>query len=78
MTLGMSLIQNERTKLLATAFNNTAVATFATAIIVPMAAFLYGSNVIASRWWPLLILVWFLGGLSLHLAAQVVLGRLKE
>ena len=44
----MSLVQNERTKLLATAFNNTAVATFATAIIAPMAAFLYGSNVIAT------------------------------
>jgi hypothetical protein len=51
--LSMSLIRNEQTKLLATALNNTAVATVATAIIAPMAAFLYGSNALVSSWWPL-------------------------
>jgi hypothetical protein len=40
----MSLIENERTKLLATAMNNTAVATIVTAIVAPVAGFLYGSR----------------------------------
>jgi hypothetical protein len=74
----MSEIHNERTKLAATAFNNTAVATFATAIIAPMAAYLYGSNAIARDWWPILTLAWFLAGLGLHLAGQFVLGKLQE
>jgi hypothetical protein len=47
----MNLVRNERIKLLATALNNSAVATVATAIIAPMAGFLYGSSPIAgSRW----------------------------
>ena len=49
----MSLIHNERVKLLATALNNAAVATVVTAVIAPIAAFLYGSIVVASTWWPL-------------------------
>ena len=39
---GMDAIYNERLRLLATALNNTAVAIFATAIIAPIAGFLYG------------------------------------
>jgi hypothetical protein len=74
----MSLIHNERVKLLATALNNTAVATVVTAVVAPIAAFLYGSIVVASAWWPLMGLVWFFGGLSLHVTAQLMLGRLKE
>jgi hypothetical protein len=74
----MSLIHNERTKLLATALNNAAVATMATAIVAPIAGILYGSTPAANAWWPLLGLVWLLVGLGLHLAAQHVLGRLKE
>jgi hypothetical protein len=74
----MNLVRNERIKLLATALNNSAVATVATAIIAPMAGFLYGSNSIAASRWALLSLAWLLGGLSLHIAAQLVLGRLKD
>jgi hypothetical protein len=74
----MSLIQNEQTKLLATALNNTAVAVFATAIIAPVAGILYGSSAAGSSWWPLMTLAWFIGALSLHMAAQLVLRRLKE
>jgi hypothetical protein len=36
----MNLVRNERIKLLATALNNSAVATVAIAIIAPMAGFL--------------------------------------
>jgi hypothetical protein len=74
----MSLIHNERTKLLATALNNSAVATIATAIIAPIASFLYGSSAVATRWWPWISLAWLLGGLRLHMAGQIVLGRLKN
>jgi len=75
----MSLIQNERTKLLATALNNTAVATLVTAVIAPTAGLLNGSTPpITWVWWALLEITWFLVGLGLHLAAQAVLGRLKS
>jgi hypothetical protein len=74
----MSLVHNERIKLVATALNNTAVATLVTAVIAPVAALLYGSVVIASAWWPLLGLAWIFAGSSLHVTAQLTLGRLKE
>jgi len=47
----VSLVHNERVKLLATALSNTGVATVVTAIIAPIAGFLYGSpTAVASRW----------------------------
>lgn len=50
-----NLVRNERTKLLATALNNTGVATPVTAIIAPVAWFLYGTPTItATKWWPLI------------------------
>lgn len=72
------LVFNERIKLLSGALNNTAVATLAAAIIAPTAGFLYGSSAIASSYWPFIGIAWFLAGLSLHVAAQFVLGRLKD
>ena len=75
----MSLIHNERTKLLATGLNNTSVAPLVTAIIAPIVGFLYGSpSAAATKWWPLIGLVWLLVGVGLHVAAQVVLGRLRD
>ncbi|MFL5092785.1 MAG: hypothetical protein ACJ8D7_20670, partial [Xanthobacteraceae bacterium] len=75
----VSLIHNERTKLLASALNNTGVATVVTAIIAPIVGFPYGSpSAAATKWWPLIGLVWLLVGLGLHIAAQVVLGRLRD
>lgn len=74
----MTLVHNERTKLLATALNNIAVATLATAIIAPVAGLLYGSSSMASSWWPVVGLVWMVMRASLHVAAHYVLGRLQE
>jgi hypothetical protein len=74
----VNLIRNERTKLLATALNNLAVAIVATAIIAPVAGILYGSTAVATAWWPLLALAWISVGLGLHIGAQRALGRLKE
>nr|WP_294550422.1 hypothetical protein [uncultured Rhodopila sp.] len=74
----MSLIENERTKLLATALNNVAVATVATALIAPTASFLYTEGRSAFQIWRFgLAAVWFAGGLCLDLFAHIVLGRLK-
>ncbi|WP_157223372.1 hypothetical protein [Rhodovulum sp. PH10] len=74
----MGLVPNERTKLFATALNNLAVATVVTAIIAPIAGFLYGAVATPRSWWPVMGAVWFLVGIGLHLVAQLVLGRLRE
>jgi len=75
----MSLAYNERIKLLATALSNMAVATVVTAIIAPVVGFLYGSpTATATRWWWLIGVVWLLVGVGLHIAAQVVVGRLRQ
>jgi hypothetical protein len=74
----MSLVENERTKLLATALNNTAVATIVTAVIGPIAGFFYGLTSLTSRWWFVFWVLWFLVGMGLHLFGQAVLGRLRE
>ena len=75
----MSLIENERTKLLAIALNNVGVATIITGVIAPAAAVLYGNGAILSGIRALAIgAVWLLAGIGLHLLAQVALGRLKQ
>jgi hypothetical protein len=74
----VSLVHNERVKLLATALSNTGVATVVTAIVAPIAGFLYGSpTAVASKWWWLIAAAWFVTGVGLHIIAQAVLGRLK-
>jgi hypothetical protein len=73
----MSLKHNERIKLFATALSNTAVATVVTAFIAPIAAYLYGTPSTNYASWPISI-IWLLGGLVLHICAQVALGRLRE
>jgi hypothetical protein len=75
----MSLVGNERIKLLAGALNNTAVATIVAGILGPAAGMsygLYGTG--ANRWWFIVGAIWFLVGIGLHYSAQQVLRRLKE
>ena len=73
----VNLIQNERVKLLATALSNVGVAILVTALIAPAVSFLYGLvHPVTSYWW-LIGAAWFLAGVSLHVFAQVILGRLK-
>lgn len=75
----MSLIENERTKLLATALNNIGVATIITGVIAPIVATLYGTTAIISGVSALLIsAIWLFSGLGLHLLAQIALGRLQQ
>jgi hypothetical protein len=76
----VSTILNKRTKLLATALNNVAVATLIAGVIAPAANFLYGTtSATAIHSWSSIGLIgccWFFGGVTLHLAAQLVLKRL--
>lgn len=74
----MSLVHNERTKLLATALNNIGVATVVTGFIAPTIATIYGASAVGKDdWWFLIAAVWILAGIGLHILGQVVLGRLK-
>jgi hypothetical protein len=77
---GVSLILNERTKLLATALNNLGVATLIAGVIAPAANVLYGmTNPTGLHPWPSVALIgccWLFSGVTLHLAAQLVLRRL--
>jgi hypothetical protein len=55
------------------------VATIVTGIIAPIVGFLYGSpSAAVSAWWWLIAAAWLIVGACLHVAAQAVLGRLKE
>lgn len=74
----MSLIENERTKLLATALNNVGVATIITGVVAPTAAVLYGATPAGKDfWWFVVAVGWLVAGIGLHVLAQVNLGRLK-
>lgn len=72
----MSLVRNERLKLLAAALNNTGVATVA-ALVAPLANLPYAGASLPDQQVLSLGIPWFLVGAALHMAAQWVLGRLK-
>lgn len=77
----MSLVHNERTKLLAAALNAAAGSSFTVGVLAPIAAAFY--NVSGSSGIPLPTIVvgvaiWFFAAAALHLAARRVLGGLKE
>ncbi len=75
----MSLVRNERLKLAATAMNGLAITTMASGFVAPLVAVSYG---VSSASGTLLLAgisaVRFLAAISLHMAAQAVLGGLKE
>lgn len=74
----MSLIHNERTKLLANALDRASTASFTVGVLVPIVAasvglpgYGFGAPLAA------LSLSWFLAALVLHWIARRVLGRLR-
>ena len=75
----MSLIHNERTKLLALAFNTAATSAFTVGVLAPVAAAFYDFG--ASRQPPKAVILgaflWIGASVVLHLAARRVLGWLK-
>jgi hypothetical protein len=75
----VSLIANERTKLLAGFLNGIGTAMVGAGVIVPLVAFTYGIPGAAPG--PALGLIgscWLLAGLGLHLLARRLLGGLRE
>lgn len=75
----MHLVSNERTKLLAAFLNTCAAAMLTTWVVAPAAAFLYG-GIQPTNLWPFFLGVPFgiTGALMFHVAAQIVLSRLRE
>lgn len=74
----MTMVENERTKLLASTLNNIGVATIITGVVAPAAAALYGHRAISSDATAFLIgYIWLLSGIGLHVLAQATLGRLR-
>ncbi len=77
----MSLIDNERTKLLANALDRASTACLTIGIITPLAGYVYGLVDIAftfGRIWPALsVLGWLASAIALHLWARRILKGLK-
>ena len=76
----MSLVANERTKLLANALDRVSTACFTVGVATPLAAWLYdigGFRTVSSPGTLMPMVGWILSSLILHLSAQKVLGRMK-
>ena len=75
----MSLIHNERTKLLALAFNAAATSAFTVGVLAPVAAAFYdlGTSRPAPKAVILGAFLWLGASVVLHMAARRVLGWLK-
>ena len=75
----MSLIHNERTKLLALAFNTAATSAFAVGVLAPMAAAFYDFGNLRQPLEAVILgaFLWIGTSVVLHLAARRVLGWLK-
>lgn len=75
------LVRNERTKLLANAFDRASTAALAVGVLGPIVAFTFGDLTLAETL-PLRTLVvstmlWVLVSTAFHLVARAVLGRLR-
>lgn len=76
---GLSLIHNERLKLLATGFNNLGIASIVSGFLAPAGAQLYGTMAVEDAWRGVaLFTIWLSLGVLLMCYAQSVLGGLKE
>ncbi len=75
----LSLIHNERVKLLALAFNTAATSSFTVGVLAPVAAAFYdfGSSREAPRTVVVGAILWITASVVLHLAGRRVLGWLK-
>jgi hypothetical protein len=75
----MSLIHNERLKLLANALDRASTACLMIGIITPVAGYLYGLSRYSggSGFLIAVLCVWLVAAVGLHLAARRVLGGLR-
>ncbi|PYE89542.1 hypothetical protein [Phyllobacterium leguminum] len=76
----MSLIHNERIKLLANAFNTAATSSFTVGVLAPIAAAFYNVATTPVRSSTIIIGVgiWLFSAFALHLGARRILGGLVE
>jgi hypothetical protein len=79
MEVAMSLIDNERTKLLANALDRASTACVTVGLLAPIAAVLYGASASFAGMWAFALGggIWLLAAIALHLVARFVLGGLK-
>ena len=75
----MSLIHNERVKLLALAFNTAATSAFTVGVLAPVAAAFYdfGPTREGAKTVVVGAVLWIVAAVMLHLAGRRVLGWLK-
>jgi hypothetical protein len=75
----MSLVGNERIKLLATMVNTVGTAAIVAGVVTPVVAYTYGFPGAQPTPFSLLATFsWLSVGAGLHLVAQAILGLLKE
>jgi hypothetical protein len=74
----VTLIHNERTKLLANALDRASTACVAAGLIAPVVSAANGTASLQFSWIAILSSVsWLFAAFTLHMAARHVLGRLK-
>ena len=76
----MSLIENERTKLLANALDRASTASVALGVFAPIATTFFTGPVTGELGWLKLAVgaaIWLATAVALHLAARLVLGALR-
>ena len=74
----MSLIRNERAKLLASSIDRMSTTCLTVGVAAPFAGYLYGLNRLAGWHWIAATIGWLLAALALHIAANRALGRMQE
>lgn len=76
----MSLVENERTKLLANALDRGSTACVTVGLLAPIAAVIYGASGTAVTPWTFALggVIWLLAAVAPHLGARFVLGGLKS
>jgi hypothetical protein len=75
-----SLIDNERTKLLANALDRASTACLTVGVVAPLAAALYNFGGVTIQPWVVVlgVVIWLSGAVVLHLTARSVLGGLTQ
>jgi hypothetical protein len=73
------LVENEKTKLLASALDRVSTGLFVVGVLGPYGAIIYGTaRPLSDDAFLLSIFCWFAGGVIIHNAAQWVLDDLRE
>jgi len=74
----VSLIQNERTKLLANAVDRFSTACLTVGVVTPVAGYFYGLTHLTGWRWVPIFGAWLIVAVGLHYFARGILGNLEE